>query len=252
MTSVTTAMFGNYRNGEYLQFMKNVIAIYGNYDTNALLLEARIRTLIDATKALDEVFMAATAHELTPELQLLDARRDKALMGIKINLESHTYSEDAETVKSAQMLMANYLTHGDRIDKLSYQQETAVIDALLNDWNENPILVAALNTLQLTQWVALLSQLNKEFNNTYIARAQTSVKPGQIDQKRTEMREAYEEIVFDTVSYSRVAADKTQYLAIINGLNGLIADYNQAVTLRLAGRSTDMDDTDTTMDEVEA
>jgi hypothetical protein len=66
------------------------------------------------------------------------------------------------------------------------------------------------------------------------------------------MREAYEEIVFDTVSYSRVAADKTQYLAIINGLNGLIADYNQAVTLRLAGRSTDMDDTDTTMDEVEA
>lgn len=128
---------------------------------------------------------------------------------------------------------------------------SAVIDALLNDWNENPALVAALNTLRLTQWVALLSLLNTEFNTTYIARAQTSVKPGQIEQKRTEMREAYEEIVFDTVSYSRVAADTTQYVAIINGLNGLIADYNHAVTLRLGGRSTDSDDTDTPKDEVE-
>jgi hypothetical protein len=58
--------------------MKNVVAIYGNYDTNAMLLKARLQTLTDATKALDDVFMATTAHELTPELQALDIRRDKA------------------------------------------------------------------------------------------------------------------------------------------------------------------------------
>ncbi|HLO54730.1 MAG TPA: hypothetical protein VK169_10600 [Saprospiraceae bacterium] len=69
MYTVSTALFGNYRNGEYLQFMKNVVAIYGNYDTNALLLQARLQTLTGATKALDDVFMATTAHELTPELQ---------------------------------------------------------------------------------------------------------------------------------------------------------------------------------------
>ncbi len=239
MNTVSTALFGNYRNGEYLQFMKNVVAIYGNYDTNALLLKARLQTLTDATTALDEVFMATTAHELTPELQALDMRRDKALMGIKIHLNSYSYSEDVDAAKAAQILMTNYLSHGDRIDKLSYQQGTAVIDALLTDWKSNPTLLNAVNTLALGQWVNLLEQLNKKFNEMYITRAKTSIKPGQVDQKRTEMRTAYDEITFDTVSFSRVSVDKTAYNAIIDELNGLINNYNTSVTLRLAGRSTD-------------
>lgn len=195
MNSISTATFGNYRNGEYLQFMKNVIAIYGNYDTNALLLQARLQKLNDATQALDDVFMASMAHELTPELQALDMRRDKALMGIKINLNSHSYSEETALVKASQMLMTNYLSHGDRIDKLSYQQATAVIDALLTDWKENAALLAAVGALGLTQWVALLTQLNKEFNDMYITRAKTSVKPGQVDEKRMDMRSAYAEMM---------------------------------------------------------
>ncbi|HMU02599.1 MAG TPA: hypothetical protein PJ990_03205 [Saprospiraceae bacterium] len=58
MNTVSTALFGNYRNGAYLQFMKNVVAIYGIYDTNVLLLQARLQTLADATTALDDVFMS--------------------------------------------------------------------------------------------------------------------------------------------------------------------------------------------------
>ena len=239
MNTVSTALFGNYRNGEYLQFMKNVVAIYGNYDTNALLLQARLQTLADATTALDEVFMASTAHELTPELQVLDLRRDKALMGIKLHLNSYSYSEEAEIVKASQMLLTNYLSHGDRIDKLSYQQATAVIDALLTDWRDNPTLSAAVNTLSINTWINLLAQLNKEFDEIYIKRAKSLAKPGQVDQKRTEMRSAYDEIVSDTIAYSRVATDKTEYFAIIDDLNGLISNYNTSVTMRLAGRSTD-------------
>jgi hypothetical protein len=159
MYTVSTALFGNYRNGEYLQFMKNVVAIYGNYDTNALLLQARLQTLTDATKALDEVFMATTAHELTPELQALDIRRDKALMGIKLHLNSFSYSEDTETVKAANALMTNYLSHGDRIDRLSYQQATAVIDALLTDWKENLMLSASVNKLSINAWVSLVDTI---------------------------------------------------------------------------------------------
>ncbi len=239
MDSISTALFGNYRNGEYLQFMKNVVAIYGNYDTNALLLQARLQRLTDATKALDDVFMATTAHELTPELQALDIRRDKALMGIKLHLNSFTYSEETEIVKAANALMTNYLSHGDRIDRLSYQQATAVIDALLTDWRENLMLSASVNKLSINAWVSLLTQLNKEFNDMYISRAKTSVKPGRVDQKRLEMRSAYEDITYDTMAFARVAADKISYNAIIDELNGLISNYNTSVTLRLASRSTE-------------
>ncbi len=252
MNSISTAVFCNYRNGEYLQFMKNVVAIYGNYDTNALLLKARVQKLADATQALDDVFIASMAHELTPELQALDSRRDKALMGIKVILNGHSYSEDAELVKASQMLMTNYLSHGDRIDKLSYQQATAVIDALMTDWKDNPTLLTAVGTLGLTEWVNLLSQLNKKFDDMYITRAKTSVKRGQIDQKRMEMRNAYDEIVYDTFSFSRVGADITPYQAIIDELNGLIANYNAAVAHRLASRSTDNELVESTAVDAEA
>jgi len=239
MNILITANLGHYRNGEFLQFMKNVIAIYGKYDTTALLLQDRLELLTTTTAALDDVFMSTTAHELTPELQLLDQRRDRALMGIKLLLESLTYKEDENIVKSAQLLTANYLSHGDRIDKLSYQQETAVIDAMLHDWNTANNLTAAVTTLKITDWVLELQQLNATFNNQYIIRAQTSVQPSQIEEKRLVIRNAYQELTLDTISYSRIATNKAEYISIIEGLNGLINDYNNAVSLRLAGRGSD-------------
>jgi hypothetical protein len=248
MNTITTANFGSYRNGEYLQFMKNVTDIYKKYDTDALSLTARVQTLDESTHNMNEVFMSATAHELTPELQLLDQRRDQALIGIRLYLECMTYKEQDDIIKAAKLLQANYFSHGNRIEKLSYQQETAVADALLNDWATTPSLVEAQNLLKITDWVSTLKDLNTQFNAQYISRAQTTIKPGQIEDKRSLMRQAYEDLVLDTVSYSRIAAEKTLYLAIIDGVNGLIGDYNQSVTLRLSGRSTDTD-TDEPMPE---
>ena len=250
MNSVTTALFGNYRNGEYLQFMKNVLTIYQKFDLDALHLTSRVQVLTDSTASMNEVFMSITAHELTPELQLLDQRRDKALIGIRLYLDCMTYKEEDTVVKAAQLLQANYFSHGDRIEKLSYQQETAVTDALLNDWATTPSLVAAQTTINITDWVALLKELNSQFNQLYVNRAQTTLKPGQIEEKRTQMRTAYDELALDTMSYARIAEDKTSYLEIIDDLNGLIGDYNQSVTLRLSGRSTDSEVTSPT-DEIQ-
>ena len=250
MNSVTTALFGNYRNGEYLQFMKNVLTIYQKFDLDALHLTSRVQVLTDSTASMNEVFMSITAHELTPELQLLDQRRDKALIGIRLYLDCMTYKEEDTVVKAAQLLQANYFSHGDRIEKLSYQQETAVTDALLNDWATTPSLVAAQTTINITDWVALLKELNTQFNQLYVNRAQTTLKPGQIEEKRTQMRTAYDELALDTMSYARLADDKTSYFEIIDDLNGLIGDYNQSVTLRLSGRSTDSEVT-TPTDEIQ-
>ena len=241
MVSLSTATLGSYRNGEFLQFMKNVMDIYAKTDINALMLSSRFNELTFATNEMDAVFMSSNAHELTPELQQLDYRRDRALIGIKLTLESQKYREDDAVVKASELLLSNYYSHGDKIDKLSYQQETAVVDALMIDWNTAPSLVAALVTVGLTEWVALLKTINTEFNEKYVLRAKTTVQPAQISIKRSAIKLAYDNLTLDTVSYSRVAADKKPYLEIIEMLNGLISDYNNSVNLRLAGRSTDTD-----------
>ena len=56
MISLSTATLGSYRNGEFLQFMKNVIDIYQKYDTEALSLKARVQALEETSKAMDDVF----------------------------------------------------------------------------------------------------------------------------------------------------------------------------------------------------
>ena len=83
MNELNTANFFNYRNGEFLQFMKNILAIVSGYDTNALLLQARTSTLQTETNSMDASFQPILANEMTPELLILDTKRDKCLMGIK-------------------------------------------------------------------------------------------------------------------------------------------------------------------------
>ncbi|MCC7521202.1 MAG: hypothetical protein IT220_06170 [Flavobacteriaceae bacterium] len=238
MNNLTTPNLFNYRHGEFLQFMKNVLKVYGQVDTATLSLADKASKLETFTRALDEVFQPQMAQELTPELSNLDLRRDKALMGIKIYIDSQTYREESERVMAAQNLFANYISHGERIDKLSYQQETAVIQAMLQDWREGNLL-AATQVLDLTSWIDLLNQLNKEFDEKYVKRAQEAPQPAEMDQKRLAIKSAYEDLTMDTVAFSRVAADREPYLNIIKSLNGLIDDYNLAVTQRLAGRGTD-------------
>lgn len=244
MDTLNNPTLFNYRHGEFLQFMKNVLNVYAQFDTTALMLADKTSKLQIATDFLDEVFQPQLASELTPELSNLDARRDKALMGIKIYLESQLYREEPERLKAAQNLLANYASHGDRIDKLSYQQETAVLHAMLRDWNEDQ-LQHDKETLEITHWVDLLEVINKDFDHKYVKRAQETAPPAEIEDKRAKLREAYNDLTQDTIAYSRVAADKAPYLKIINMLNGLIDDYNLAVTQRLAGRSSDTENSNT-------
>ena len=237
MNELSIANFFNYRNGEFLQFMKNSLVIVSAYDTNALLLQARTSTLQTETEFMNASFQPVLANEMTPELLILDTKRDKCLMGIKSQLETEFYKEDTARIAAAENLKSNYLSHGDRIDKLSYQQETAVVNALLSDWSKGNLLTAVA-TVELTAWVALLKSVNTEFDSTYVARSKTLPQPAEIEAKRAKMKLAYDELVKDIVAYSRIAKDKAPYLQIIKELNGLIDNYNTAANQRLASNGT--------------
>lgn len=232
-----TALFTIFRNGEFLQFTKNVLSIVNKFDLATLKLTERVSTLTGATNELDNVFKPLQGEELTEELKTLDTRRDKALMGIKQYLVSQTYREEENIVSAAEALLNNYVSHDDRIDKLPYQQETAIVNTMLDDWETKPVLSAAVNTLTLTDWVSLLKTLNGTFDTTYVERAKTSPEPAKIFEKREAIRDAYYELTEDIEAYARISDNKETYETIIQELNGLIDDYNTAANNRLKGNS---------------
>lgn len=244
MNLLSNPTLAAYRHGEFLQFMKNVLSVYSDFDLTSLLLADKANLLQENVSTMGSVFQPIMAHEITAELANLDNLRDKALMGIKAFLESQFYRDEEDILDAAQNLYDNYISHGERIDRLSYQQETAVINALLHDWEEPP-LQTAVQTLQIGFWVEKLRLLNTDFNNKYVKRALETPPPAEIDAKRIAIKKAYEDLTSDTVAYSRVAADKTVYQTIIKNLNGLIDDYNTAVAQRLAGRGTDTEGSST-------
>ena len=245
METLETAVFSTYRNGEFLQFAKNGIKILKDYDLVGLSLDQRGNIYSKAVDKMDVVFQPILSSELTPDLSLLDTRRDNCIMGIRTFLDSQEYREEPEIVAAAKLLKSNMASRADRIDKLSYQQETAVTSSLVKDWGEGSLKDAVV-LLQLTAWVGLLGDINTKFDTIYVERAKNAPQPADIENKRAEIINAYEELTKDVVAYSRIAADKEPYLKIIRQFNGLIKDYNDAAAQRLATRSTDEDGTPNT------
>ncbi|MFZ1706007.1 MAG: DUF6261 family protein [Saprospiraceae bacterium] len=236
MIKINSATLGSFRNGEYLQFMKNVMVIYGKYDTKKLKLDHRLAELANATESMNAVFMNVTAHEITPELKLLDTLRGNTIKGIKWFLESQQLRLEPEKIKAASQLLANYKSHGESIERLSYQQETAVMDALLYDWTNMTALMDAIITLDLTDWVNQLITQNREFDQKYLERAETSIPPTQMETKKALIKVAYDELSKDIQSLARVDDNKAIYIEIIEKLNGLISRYKTSANLRIATR----------------
>ena len=238
---IITVLFNQFRNGEFLQFTKNSSAIIDSYDLEALKLAGTKSKLDSQIESLDTVFKPISGAELTSELQELDIRRDKALMGIKNMLQSCQYREEEEVVEAAGLLLDSYNSFDQRIDKLPYQQQTAITHAFIKEVKEKEKLSSTLETASIAQWFTLLEELNNSFDETYVERSKASLPPANIQEKREAIQELYTSLTADIEAYARVAENKEAYLPLIEDLNALIDDYNQAALNRLSGRSSSDD-----------
>lgn len=231
-------LFNLYRNGEFLQLMKNILNVINLFDIAILGLTNRVATFSEGVQALNEAFQPQRGEELSSELKTLDTRRDKSLMGIKLFLQSCLYREEEAITKAATMLLENYESHAKRMDKLPYQQETAVVNSFIKDLENNTELTEALDTVALSSWVALLKELNLSFDNTYVDRAKTITESAGIEDKRKTIKDAFTNLADDIEAYARISENKEAYVPIITAINGLIEDYNLAVQSRFNGTSS--------------
>jgi len=239
-----TIFYNLLRNGEFLQLMKNVEQVMSEYDLSLLKLNTQAEAFSAAVKSMDDAFKPISGEELTTELSTLDSRRDKALIGIKLYLESCTYREDETLAEAARVVLDIYEAHGKRLDKLPYQQQTAITHALVKGIENQTAQKDELATLALDGWVSKLKELNTSFDNTYVNRAKTVSEPAAIDEKRNAIKEAFNNLAGDIEAYARIADNIEAYQPIIPAVNGLIEDYNRAAENRINGRSS-VDETET-------
>ena len=141
-----------YRNGEYLQYMKDVLQLVN--DANLDTLTVQVGALSPIVDNIDAAFQQSQGSTLTQEIINLDERRDRAIVGLRSTTDGYTYHHDTAKATAATALNANIASHGNTIQRLSYQEETAVLDSIIADWETDSELTAAVATLDLGDWVS--------------------------------------------------------------------------------------------------
>lgn len=215
------------RSSELLQFLFDVTKLCSQQSKKSMKLDNVSAELKVDTDSFDQAFRLDQASAITRELTNLDAHRDECITGICLVLDGYTrYFEPV--VKAAALALKNNLDkYGNRIYEMNYQAETSTINSLVKEWSTNDILKAAVNTLNLGNWVNELKNANDLFNERYLKRVDEKASAPQIKSfdARKKAISAYRKLVQQIEARAVIAEDQT-YTGLINNLNALIAKYN--------------------------
>jgi hypothetical protein len=225
------------RNAEYLQFSKDVLQIVLLNNPAGLSVQAQYNAFQGITAQIESLFASEQANELTELIAALDKRRDDAITGISIYVESLAYHFNQAKSQAAMRLGNNLKLYGSGIARQNYMAETATIDSIIGDWNTDPELQSAIAVLDLADWKAELIAANNEFNTQYILRTQQlgAQSHDTIKAKRLESINLYYALRNMIDAYFVIGNGIAPWAKACNEINALIEQYN----VLLAGRASE-------------
>lgn len=227
------------RNNEFIQFIKLLNEILNSNDPEILKVKAQCDDLTALLATLSALFKPDLGSAITKELQEIDARRDTAMTGIEMQIKSFTYYFDAEKREAANLLDSSLTTYGSGISRMNYQAETSTIASIIQKWESDAALIAAVTTLGLTAWLAELKAANILFQERYIARLKDDADSP--EEKTIELRkdiiQSYRTLLAHLQAHATLSTDNS-YNAVVQQINQLIEQYNKLV----AGRGTNKEE----------
>ncbi len=226
-----------YRNGEFVKYIANIITIGGNHDLATLNLAEKHSALEPLYTKLTAVFKQDRGSDLTREIIELDKTRDSDYNGIRGVVGSYaSHHHDEATKNLAAALLKVLESHGSNLARLSYQEQTAATEDIVNKVEQNH--ADALSTLNLTGWFNHMKTTNQQFNTTFLARNKEYAEAPQekLAELRDETTAALQEFIKFTNAYATIN-DTGAYDALINEVNALTHSYDLVVSRRL-GSST--------------
>lgn len=222
------------KNGEFSQFLQNVLQMVSKNDPAALQVTAQYNALNTIAADIEKLFKVPAGSAITAELESLDQQRDNALNGINYIIKGFTYCYDEELKRHAGVLTAHMAIFGPGIAKDSYQSETASIRNIIADWDQKPELADAIAALQLTGWRHEMEKANNKFDERYLGRAEEmgTSNADKLKEKRLAANEAYYALRNRINGYFEITDGAEPYNKTTAMLNGLIMNYNDLLSRR--------------------
>lgn len=228
------------RNAEFLQFMKDFATLVYANDPAALSLATQYTALVVKNAELENLFKKELASELTQDILDLDNRRDRAYNGILFVVQGFMNHYDPAKVQAANRLKANLDLYGSGAAKQNYQAETAILNNIISDWENETDLSSAVDLVGLKSWKDEMKDANALFDQKYIERTleYSEASPETLLAKRVESTQVYYTLRQFIDAFS-VTVNTPIYQTVTNQLNALIDQYNTLLNNRLARMATD-------------
>ncbi len=230
----TVPTFIKFRNTEFILYLKEVKSIVTKHDPKILNVVPQIIMLNDHLNLISEVYTMQIGNTITKDLEMLDERRDFAIIGLRSILESHTYHFDTAKRAAGRVLLQSIDQYRVAIIKQNYHAKTILLRNLIEDWEKILVLKAALITLDLKDWEQEIRTSNISFNTIYLEHNKEYTKSSKVDvaKFRDKALESYSALTNHITAHA-IVYPSNSYTKVIKDINLLTANYNLLVQKRL-------------------
>ena len=227
--------------------MRGYLHVFETNDPAAMQVEDEFNALTANVDAIEAIYQQDQASDLTEVIADLDIQRDQYLIGMGSVVSGYRKHYDAGMVQMAKKLMHHIddvygSAYG--IGKQTLPQQTATVDNLVYDLQNDPELSAAVTAFHLTDWVGQLQMVNDNLRGAYHDRTteQGAAPSDKIKDLRIAGNELYYQLRQMLMAQAHVSGYIAPYETVINETNALANTYNNILDRRSGGSDVDPED----------
>lgn len=231
-----TINFPGLRNVEFIGFGNDIIAIVDPNLAGIPNLDTAYLPFKTQWLALGDYFAQQRGSLLSDDINRLDERRDKALLGISAVCDGYLRHFDAAKVGAAERILATMNKYGKSIHKQNLLAQTETVRNLVADFETDVLVKNALTLLDISDWVTEMKDANNAFHTTYLKRNEESIgKPeASLAYMRKPAIEAYRKFIKRLESLDELAPSAT-ITKVMGLIDEQILKYNTLVNNRKKG-----------------
>lgn len=224
---------------EFIQEGKDVLQILNDANPTSLLFKKQYDAHKLVFDEIDEVYKLSLSNPLTKTLLDLDSKRDDIFMGMCLIADGNFKSWEPAVKANAKLIIDSIDVFGREIVRENYQSESADLKSLIDSWEGNNEMLAALTMLNLDAWKAELKSTNELFMKTYTDRAKADGEKDalatikQLRQKANATWTKLENVLLGKIE--EFEDDETKaplYTALVNSLNAVFEKYDILISQR--------------------
>ena len=253
MKEILKVNLNNARNAEHYQFHSDVLSIVTEEVAAAQKIESLRSEYVALFEKENAAFIQNRAYESTKDVEAKDRERDDLFLYIKQTVDSNLYCPVANKKATAEKLSFAMKPYRSANTK-AFAENTAQVTNLVQDL-QSEAYAGYVELLGLTEAVAQLQVANNEFNAIYMGRSgeklvrasnenMKSIRP-KVDTAYRSLASAINALYQVNSLITRSATTEVELGGLIDGVNALIIQLHQTLSLRGAGSTADVNTDDT-------